>query len=128
MTGRPRLQRAFTLIELLVVMAIIGTLLMIAVPRYFSSLRKAQEATLRQDLAVMRDALDKYLGDVGQYPETLDVLVERRYLRAIPVDPFTRSAETWIIVPSDSPELAGIRDVQSGAEGTMVDGTAYSDI
>lgn len=123
--GRPR---GFTLIELLVVMAIIATLLMIAMPRYFLSLQRAKEATLRQDLAVMRDALDKYAGDTGRYPDTLADLVEKRYLRAIPEDPIAKSRETWVATPSDDPARPGIRDVHSGAEGAATDGTAYAEL
>ena len=120
-----RRSTGFTLIELLVVMAIIATLLMIAVPRYFRSLEQAKEATLRQDLAVMRDSIDKYFGDNGQYPAQLADLVEKRYLRAIPPDPITKSTESWVVVASDDPEHEGIRDVQSGAEGATANGTPY---
>ena len=123
-----RLQRSrgFTLIELLVVMSIIATLLMIAVPRYFSSLERSKEAVLRQDLAVMRDTIDKFYGDLGRYPDSLTELVEKRYLRGVPVDPETNSSETWILVPSEDAELTGARDVQSGSEGVARDGTSYS--
>jgi len=123
--GRPR---GFTLIELLVVMAIIATLLMIAVPRYHRSLEQAREVTLRQDLSVMRDAIDKYMADLGKYPRSLDDLVESRYLRAIPVDPYTKSATSWTVVQSDDEELEGVRDVRSGAEGAAQDGTALNEI
>ncbi len=125
MNGRPR---GFTLIELLVVMAIIATLLMIAVPRYHRSLEQAREVTLRQDLSVMRDAIDKYMADLGKYPRSLDDLVESRYLRAIPVDPYTKSATSWTVVQSDDEELEGVRDVRSGAEGAAQDGTALNEI
>jgi general secretion pathway protein G len=122
---RPR-RSGFTLIELLVVMAIIATLLMIAVPRYFRSLEQAREATLRQDLAVMRDAIDKFMGDIGRYPIGFSELVEKRYLRAIPVDPLTKSAETWIPVLNDDPDNAGVRDLHSGAEGASASGVAFN--
>jgi general secretion pathway protein G len=115
----------FTLIELLVVMSIIATLLMIAVPRYFRSLEKSKEAVLRQDLSVMRDAIDKFYGDLAHYPETLAELVEKHYLRSVPVDPETKSADTWILVPSEDPDAAGTRDVKSGAKGNAADGTPY---
>ena len=118
-------QRGFTLIELLVVMAIIATLLLIAVPRYSLSLQRAREATLHQDLFVMRDAIDKFLGDSGHYPAALEELVQARYLRNIPQDPVTKSAETWLLVRSDDAELVGVRDVHSGAEGSDSTGTAY---
>ncbi|MFO1401001.1 MAG: prepilin-type N-terminal cleavage/methylation domain-containing protein [Steroidobacteraceae bacterium] len=123
-----RARRGFTLIELLVVMAIISTLLMLAVPRYLRSLDRAREATLRQDLAVMREAMDKYLGDTGHYPDNLEELVRARYLRSVPVDPYTRSAASWVLVPSDDPQLAGARDVLSGAEGLTPSGTPLGEL
>lgn len=119
--------RGFTLIELLVVMAVIATLLTIALPRYFQHLDRAREATLRESLAVMRDAIDKFRGDTGRYPETLEELVTRRYLRKVPVDPVSDNAATWVPVPP--PEAGGdgrVWDVRSGAEGQGLDGTAYS--
>ena len=121
-------ERGFTLIELLVVMAIIATLLLIAVPRYSLSLQRAREATLRQDLSVMREAIDKYLGDSGHYPAALEELVQARYLRAIPQDPVTKSVDTWLLVRSDDAELAGVRDVHSGAQGSDSAGTAFGDL
>ena len=118
-------RRGFTLIELLVVMSIIGTLLTIAVPRYFKSLERSKEAVLRQDLSVLRDAIDKYNADLGKRPETLDNLVEHNYIRKIPVDPFTKKAESWVTTASEDSELPGIVDVQSGAQGIALDGSAY---
>ena len=120
-----RRSRGFTLIELLVVMAIIATLLAIAVPRYFLSLERAKEATLRQDLAVMRDAIDKYAGDTGRFPDTLQELVDKRYLRALPEDPITRSRETWTTTNSGDGDTPGINDVHSGAEGNATDGRPF---
>ena len=116
-------ERGFTLIELLIVMAIIGTLLSIAVPRYFHSLQHARETVLKQDLAILREAIDKYYADLNQYPEKLPDLVEKKYVRAVPVDPFTRLADTWTVVASDDPDHPGIRDVLSGAPDIASDGT-----
>ena len=116
----------FTLIELLVVMAIIATLLTIAVPRYFRSVEKSREAVLRQDMTSMRDAIDKYYGDSGKYPAALDDLAVKKYLRAIPVDPMTDSAATWLVIPPDDPEKGGVYDVHSGAPGKGLDGTFYA--
>ena len=82
-------------------MAIIASLLSIAVPRYFSSLEKSRETVLRSDLAQMRDSIDKYYGDLGKYPDALDDLVTKHYLRAIPEDPITRSSTTWVVVAPD---------------------------
>lgn len=117
----------FTLIELLVVMTIIATLLTLAVPRYFNSLDKSKEAVLRQDLATMRDAIDKYAADKGAYPESLETLVEEKYLRHIPVDPITERNDTWLTNTPDGPQLDGISDVHSGAEGQSRDGLAYAE-
>ena len=118
---------AFTLIELLVVMAIIATLLTLAVPRYFGSIERSKEAVLKQDLASLRDTIDKFYGDTGRYPDTLDELVAKKYLRAIPVDPLTESAATWVVVPPQDPKKGAVYDVRSGAQGTAQDGTAYVD-
>lgn len=117
----------FTLIELLVVMAIIALLLSLAVPYYFNSVQRSREAVLREDLARMRDALDKHYGDVGRYPASLDELVDRRYLRRIPVDPVTDSAATWQVVPPQLPEQGGVYDVRSGAGGASLDGSPYGE-
>jgi general secretion pathway protein G len=120
-------RRGFTLIELLVVMAVIATLLTIAAPRYFQHLDRAREASLRESLAVMRDALDRYRGDTGRYPETLDELVAKRYLRRVPLDPITESTETWIIVsPPEEPGQRKLWDIRSGAEGQGLDGSDYA--
>ena len=118
--------RGFTLIELLVVMAIIGTLLSIAVPRYFHSLERARETVLRQDLAILREAIDKYYSDLNQYPDTLQALATRRYVRAVPMDPFTKVADSWVLVPSEDPDHAGIRDIHSSSEAVGSDGTALA--
>lgn len=126
MTGRAR-RAGFTLIELLVVMSIIATLLTIAVPRYFRTLERSRETVLRQDLSVMREAIDKHYGDFGQYPDSLVALVERHYIRAVPVDPFTKSADSWQMVVSDDADHPGIRDVHSAAEGKAADGTSYQE-
>ena len=117
----------FTLIELLVVMAIVAMLLTLALPRYFSSIERSKEAVLRQDLATLRDSLDKYHGDTGRYPDQLEDLVTRKYLRSIPVDPLTESNATWIVVPPGDPAKGMVYDVKSGAPGQAADGTAYAD-
>jgi general secretion pathway protein G len=117
----------FTLVELLVVIAIVGTLLTIAVPRYFASVERSKEAVLKENLAVMRDALQKYYGDKGKYPERLEELAAAKYLRRIPVDPMTSSSETWVAVPPKESEKGGVYDVHSGAPGKGLDGTAYAE-
>ena len=124
---RSRKCGGFTLIELLVVMAIIATLLSIATPRYFHSIEKSKEAVLKQDLSTMRDALDKYYGDTGKYPATLDDLVTKKYIRAIPEDPVAGNATSWLSIAPDDPAKGGVYDVKSGALGNSRDGTAYSE-
>ncbi len=117
--------RGFTLIELLVVMTIVAMLVSIAVPHYFGGLERSKETALRQTLSVTRDALDKFYGDNGKYPDTLDVLVTKRYLRAMPVDPITGSSATWIIVPPEDPTKGGVNDIHSGAGGAGRDGKPF---
>lgn len=116
----------FTLIELLVVFAVIALLVSIVAPRYFNSVEKSKETVLKQDLSTMRDALDKYYGDIGKYPDALEDLVSKKYLRKLPVDPMTDSAETWTIVPPEDTEKGGVFDIHSGAPGNARDGTPYS--
>jgi general secretion pathway protein G len=106
-------------------MAIIATLLTIAVPRYFRSLQRSREAVLLQDLTTFRESIDRFYGDTGKYPQTLQVLVEKHYLRSIPVDPIAQSAEKWVVVTSEDPEDGGVKDVKSGAEGIGENGVPY---
>ena len=134
-TGRPkrrRRQRGFTLIELLVVCAIIGILSAAAVANYRRSIIKAKEAVLQQDLYTLRTLINQYFADKGKYPSDISSLVEDHYLQAIPKDPFTDSADSWITEPaqmdeSDITTEPGIADVKSGAEGTALDGRSYSE-
>jgi general secretion pathway protein G len=113
-------QRGFTLIEMLVVMTLIALLLTLAVPRYFSTLDNGRINVQRQNLAAMRDAIDKFFGDQGKYPETLDELVAKRYLRAVPIDPLSEAAD-WVVVAPQDPTLGAVYDVQpapaAGATG-----------
>lgn len=117
----------FTLIELLVVMSIIALLASLAAPRYFGSLDKSRNVVLKENLALMRDALDKYYGDNDKYPDTLDDLVSHKYLRNIPRDPLTESTTTWIVVAPQDADKGGVYDVHSGAEGNAPDGTPYKE-
>ena len=107
----------FTLIELMVVLTVIGLLLSIVVPDYVGRVKRAEEAVLQENLMLMRDALDKHYADAGKYPQTLEELVAKRYLRSIPKDPFTQSATTWAAVPPADPKKGGIFDVHSAAKG-----------
>jgi general secretion pathway protein G len=115
------------MIELLVTLAILGLLVTIAAPRYFGNMDKAKEDVLREDLYVMRDAIDKFYADRERYPDTLGDLVKERYLRKIPIDPFTQSANSWVPVPPEDPSLGGVADVRSGAPNTGRDGTWLKD-
>lgn len=117
----------FTLIELVVVLAIVALLLTIAAPRYFHSVDKSKETVLKANLAMTRDSLDKYFGDNGKYPDKLDALVEKKYLRSLPLDPITEDTTSWIIVPPDTPEKGGVFDIHSGAQGNGSDGRPYSE-
>jgi general secretion pathway protein G len=119
--------KGFTLIELLVVLAIIATLLTLAVPRYFGSVEKSKEAVLKENLNQMRDALQKYYGDKGKYPETIEALATEKYLRKVPIDPITESTTTWVVVAPDDPKKGNVYDVRSGAQGKASDGTLYGD-
>jgi general secretion pathway protein G len=108
-------------------MAIIAVLLTIALPRYFHSADKAKEAVLKQDLAQMRVAIDQYHADRGKYPDRLEDLVEKKYLRSIPPDPITESTSTWVVVNPTDPTQGQVYDIRSGAQGTAMDGRQYSD-
>lgn len=119
----------FTLIELIVVMAIVALLASIAAPRYFASVERAKVNSLRTSLVVMRDALDKFAADKGRYPDTLEQLVQERYLRQIPEDPITGSSQTWVVqAPPANADISGaVGDVRSGAPGQAPDGSLYAD-
>lgn len=123
----PPRPRGFTLIELLVVMAVLALLLTLAVPRYFHSVERSREAVLKENLNVIREAIDKYHADTGRYPAELRELVARRYLRRVPFDPLTDRDDTWIVVDPPTGTEGGVYDVRSGAEGRAGDGTAYLD-
>ena len=119
--------RAFTLIELIVVLAIVATLLTLALPRYFSSIDRSKEAVLKENLYQVRDAIGKYYGDKGEYPESLEALAAEKYLRKVPIDPITESSTTWVIVPPEVLERSGVYEIKSGAQGVASDGTPFSD-
>jgi len=123
-------ERGFTLIELLIVMTIIGILASIVVPNYQRNLIKAREAVLMEDLYQMRRAIDAFFADNIRYPESLQELLDRKYLRALPRDPFTESSETWEEVqptPTLEGEVAegGVEDVHSGSDRVGLNGIPY---
>lgn len=120
--------KGFTLIEVLVVLAIIATLLSLVAPRYFDTIVRAQETSLKHDLITMREAIDKYYADNAAYPDTLEDLVQGKYLRSIPEDPITKSAQTWTVVaPPDSETKGLIYDIHSGSTDIAEDGSVYAD-
>ena len=126
----------FTLVELLVVMAILGILVAIAVPQLQKAPIRAKEATLREDLFTFRSCLDQFYADKGHYPDTLQILVTEKYIRKIPIDPFTKSADTWQVTMEEpnssdtssdaaSTDPPGIIDVKSGSKQVSLDGSVY---
>lgn len=119
----------FTLVELLVVMTIVALLVSIAAPRYFRSVERARENTLRTSLNVMRNAIDQHLADRGRYPDALEELATQRYLREMPEDPMTGRRDSWVTLspPTDSAWPGNVFDVRSGAAGRAGDGRLYAD-
>jgi general secretion pathway protein G len=124
--SRAKRAGGFTLIELLVVMAIVATLLTLAVPRYFISIDRSKEAVLKENLFQIRDAIGKYHADKNKYPESLQALATEQYLRKVPLDPVTESDTTWVVIPVPGLETAGVFDVRSGAQGKSTDGSEFS--
>jgi len=130
--ARLRRMRGFTLIEMLIVMTLIVVLASVGLIAYQTSVRRGREAVLKEDLYRMRDAIDQYYADKGKYPTDLNELVSTNYVRRVPVDPMTNSAETWQTVmaeadPSNPSAEPGITDVKSGSEGAAIDGTNYNE-
>ena len=120
-------QSGFTLVELLVVLAILALLLTLAVPRYFTSIERAKDATLKHDLNTLRESIDKYFADNGQYPKTLEELVDKKYIRKLPIDPITEKTNTWIFTPPEPPFEGDIYEIHSGAKSIAKDGSRYED-
>ena len=119
--------KGFTLIELLVVLGIIALMLTLAVPRYFPSVDKSKEVVLADNLRNVRQVIDQYYGDTGRYPDTLEQLVEKKYLRALPFDPVADSDTTWVIVPPEDGSKGGVYNIESGAAGNDRSGKPYAD-
>ncbi|MBN1848462.1 MAG: type II secretion system protein [Deltaproteobacteria bacterium] len=117
----------YTLIELMVVLSIIGILATMAQPNFQKTIIRAKEASLRQSLFVLRDVIDQYYADHGRYPDMLEDLVEQRYIRAIPEDPFTHSTTTWIITPPEGGVMGGVYDVHSGSDLIGLNNVPYNE-
>lgn len=120
-------EAGFTLVELLVVLAIMTLLLGLALPRYFHVIDSSKETVLAENLRITREAIDKFYGDTGRYPDSLDELVEKRYLRAVPFDPVADSAVAWIIAPPQEGIAGNVYDLHSGAEGSGRDGRPFGE-
>ncbi len=125
----PSPRAGFTLIELLIVITIIGILITLAQPSYNRAVTAAKEATLKENLFILRDAIDQYYADNAKYPLSLNDLAEKKYIRRVPKDPVTGSAETWVLVyfTDEKGQQNGIFDVKSGSEGAALDGSQLSD-
>ena len=123
------LSRGFTLIEILIVVSIIGILITLAQPSFTRAVTAAKEATLKENLFILRDVIDQYYADNTKYPGALGELAERGYIRRVPKDPITDSADTWVLVQAtdDQGQAVGVFDVKSGSERTASDGSKYSD-
>ena len=119
-------RRGFTLIELLVAMAIVGLLLSIVTPRYFGSITRTEESVLKENLFLLRDAIDKHFADTGSYPDSLEQLATKRYLRMVPDDPITKAATWTVIAPADA-KLGAVYDIRSSAKGVGRNGKPYEE-
>lgn len=124
-------EQGFTLLELMIVMIVIGLLAAIAIPAYVTNVKAAKEAVLKEDLHVMRQAIDSYTVDKQKAPQSLDDLVQSGYIKVMPKDPFTQRTDTWITAQDDTmmdldQTESGINDVHSGAQQTAIDGTSYN--
>lgn len=126
---RPSIRRGgFTLIEVLVVLAIVATLLLLAMPRYSQSVRHAQERVLVENLRVTRDAIDKYFADRRRYPASLLELVENGYLKTQPFDPIADSYQAWLLIAPKQGFDGQVADIKSGAEGSTHEGRPLSEL
>jgi general secretion pathway protein G len=126
-------EKGFTLIELIIVITLIGILVGLGLPQFKNATKRAREAALKENLYQMRKLINQYLVDKGKYPQSLQTLVDEEYLYRIPVDPMTKSTDTWIEIPQvmtmeemTAGTMPGIMDVQSGSDDISTEGTAYN--
>lgn len=117
----------FTLVELLVVLAIVAVMVTMAIPRYYGQLDASKESVLRENLRATRDVLDRFYGDTGRYPESLQELVDRRYLRDLPIDPLTESTTTWVVIPPPDDYKGAVFDLRSGSTSVGRNGRPYAE-
>lgn len=123
-----RISAGFTLIELLVVMAVVALLLTLALPRYFQSIDVSKETVLVENLRVTRDAIDKFYSDTGRYPDSLEELVEKKYLRTLPYDPIAEASDRWLIIAPPNEAVGNVYDLKSGAEGIARNGKPFGEL
>jgi general secretion pathway protein G len=125
--GNFKRNQGFTLIELMIVISIIAILMTMAMPNYAVYTLRGKEAVLKENLATIREVLDQFKADTGSYPETLQDLVEKEYIKSVPQDPMTHSNETWILMPSINDDETGIYDIHSGSDLISLNGTPYNE-
>ncbi|MDO8962358.1 MAG: prepilin-type N-terminal cleavage/methylation domain-containing protein [Methylophilus sp.] len=116
----------FTLVELLVVLSILALLLSLAYPKYFSNVERAKETALKETLNTTREAIDQFYADHGKYPDSLEEVVEKKYITKLPFDPVADSAESWVLDQPEPPLEGLVYDIHSGAVGNAIDGSEYS--
>ena len=125
--GKSKKNQGFTLIELMIVISIIAILMTMAMPNYAVYTLRGKEAVLKENLATEREVLDHFKADTGSYPENLQDLVEKQYIKSVPQDPMTHSSETWILIPPINEEETGIYDIHSGSDLVGLNGTPYNE-
>jgi len=124
---KQRQHAGFTLVELLLVLFVIALLASLVAPVVTGNIQRARESTLKEDLLVLRKAIDDFYSDTGRYPENLALLAEKRYIRKIPIDPITEKANTWVEIRGEGQNAAVVVDVRSGSEEKSLDGVPYRD-
>ena len=125
--GKLKDRQGFTLIEMMIVVSILSILATMALPSFQKSLVRAKETNLRRTLFIMRDTIDQYYADHGRYPDSLQDLEAKKYIRQIPMDPFTGSSDTWITIPPEGFAEGTVYDVHSGSNKVSIDGTPYNE-